>query len=139
MIKANELRVGSLLHYLTAEGDIFPSKIDWRDLKWIQRDENGFNAVHDPIVLTEQWLKDFGFIEIKKAVNENGYEIINDCPSKHIYIRTFCEPSIFGFFTFFNHSECNQEEIQFIKKVEFVHQLQNLYFALTGEELTLNK
>ncbi len=36
------------------------------------------------------------------------------------------------------------DEIHFVagnyyKKIEYVHQLQNLYFALTGEELTQNK
>jgi len=56
-------------------------------------------------------------------------------PAKHIYIRTACSKSINGFFNLFNSSECDSSEIQFIKKLSYVHQLQNLYFALTQEEL----
>ena len=43
------------------------------------------------------------------------------------------------YFNIFNHSECDFTEMQYLTEVKFVHQLQNLYFALTGEELTIKE
>jgi hypothetical protein len=89
------------------------------------------------IEINEEWLVRLGFEYIERNDKEKGYEIFNKEPSKHIYIRTFCEPNIKGFYSFFNHSECNKSEIQFIKKITHIHQLQNLYYSLTNTELTL--
>lgn len=55
-IQANELRVGNILQYTTAEGDKMFTSIDWQDLKWIDEDEKGFNSVHDRVLLTEEIL-----------------------------------------------------------------------------------
>tara|TARA_R110000782_G_scaffold218120_1_gene305498 strand:- start:322 stop:702 length:381 start_codon:yes stop_codon:yes gene_type:complete len=38
-----------------------------------------------------------------------------------------------------NSSDDNYSFINFKKKIKYVHELQNLYFALIGEELTINK
>ena len=69
------------------------------------------NHSYEPIPLTEEWLERF-----------------NWNPPKDIGV---------AFST-------NTHEIYFVagnyyKTIEYVHQLQNLYFALTGQELTKNK
>jgi hypothetical protein len=124
-MKANELRIGNLLNYQTAEGDILTATIDWQDLKWLSEDEQGFNLVHNPILLTEDWLLKFGF-KLVFAGQGDGfiYECGQLCNAMNIYSRN---RNVFLYSTF-NSCEIN---------IKYVHQLQNLYFALTGEELSL--
>ena len=89
-----------------------------------------------PIPLTEEWLLKFGFESYSTHVNYNELQIKNKKPNKHIVVRLGIQNK---YFSVFNHSECDFTELQFIRQLDFVHQLQNLYFALTGEELTINE
>ncbi len=118
MIQANELRIGNLLNYDTAEGDILTTTIDWQDLKWISEDPKGFNLVHTPISLTEEWLVKFGFQRFKKGFIKN-----NICIAEYYG----------GGLTIF----LSNEKFDFKVDLYSVHQFQNLYFALTSEELTI--
>ena len=122
-MKAQELRIGNLVNYQTAEGDILVARIDWQGLKWISKDEKGFNIAHSAIPLTEEWLLKFGFEEYEFEDEIFGY-VLND----------------FGYvneFKFMIRIFIDFEGILIQKPIKFVHQLQNLYFALTGEELTI--
>lgn len=115
-MKARELRIGNLVNYQTAEGDILVARIDWQDLKWISK-------AHSAIPLTEEWLLKFGFEEYEFEDEIFGY-VLND----------------FGYvneFQFMIRIFIDFEGILIQKPIKFVHQLQNLYFALTGEELTI--
>lgn len=89
--------------------------------KKIEVDEIGI-----PIPLTEEWLLRFGF---KGPKSEAGkyYSL-----SKHrVYLfDSGCE---------FEFNICETLRVNLhhrYKQIQHVHQLQNLYFALTGEELT---
>lgn len=73
-----------------------------------------------PIPLTEQWLLDFGFVLIK-----------NDYPSPSDWYFIKNEITLSNF-TWIIHGHTKA-------LMKYVHQLQNLYFALTGEELELNR
>lgn len=75
-----------------------------------------------PIPLTEQWLLDFGFDEKGTIENENyKFSIMYyDC-----WNISYEEKKGYG------ESEC------FLRNFWSVHQLQNLYFALTQTELIL--
>lgn len=64
-----------------------------------------------PIPLTEEWLLKFGFIKRYKDCYEFGKLILND---KFVMM-----------------------DIDIHLELRYVHQLQNLYFTLTGEELTI--
>ena len=119
MIQANELRIGNLLNYDTAEGDVVIATIDWQDLQWATEDPKGFNLVHSPIPLTEEWLVKFGFFEIKPLVLIKRGLLFRD------NIKNPC-------------SELTLEVGNgFRVTVQYLHQLQNLYFAITGEELEI--
>jgi len=76
-----------------------------------------------PIPLTEEWLLRFGF-ELKEAVMD--------------------EKKYYGWLNFSFHLDINFIEKSFFYHwmggnidIKYVHQLQNLYFALTGEELEI--
>jgi len=82
-----------------------------------------------PILLTEEWLLKFGFKEYKDFGHKTGcFDYIN-----------------FGFSYLIDtkkirimHKGNNMSHI-LQNEVHYVHQLQNLYFALTGEELTIKE
>jgi hypothetical protein len=127
-LKANELRCGNLINYLTAEGDNLETTIDWQDLKWVTEDPNGFNYVHLPIPLTEEWLVKLGF----EKFDDDGYSIKVDNATLIIDIEDFS----IGVF----HSEYDYNKGLYFtpnKCFRTVHQLQNLFFSLTETELTI--
>lgn len=110
-MKANEIRIGNLI----VESLSFGSD------KVIKVDSNIFNRRIDefiPIPLTEEWLLKFGLKQ--STTDKKRFYILGT----DIYI--FNESKIF-----FNAGSSNLS-IQ----LYYVHQLQNLYFALTNEELT---
>jgi len=81
------------------------------------------------IPLTEEWLINFGFHQ-----DENGWHRMTVMPSInkeiltiHINSKTFVT-STFG---------DEALEPSYFKECKHVHQLQNLYFALTGKELNI--
>ena len=75
------------------------------------------------VPLTEEWLVKFGF------------EKMNECFYKD---RFFVEKGISEFFDYGMSFRIvvNQKESTHANSIKYVHQLQNLYFALTGSELT---
>jgi len=126
-MKANELRIGNLIIGTNVyEGKVltferFNSDLDVvffsNGSKW---DCGEFIEDIKPIQLTEEWLFKFGF---KKS---NVY-----CFGNHKLIIE----SLMG-----DRHSCryrvNPDESIWISELHYVHQLQNLYCALTGEELT---
>jgi hypothetical protein len=129
MITANELRIGNTLNYYTAEGDILPTTIDWQDLKWISEDEAGFKAVHAPIPLTEEWLIRFGF---EWSTIDKDYRLF---PSAEIQIIADVIKGSACCMLYTRTIHTDYKPIY--SPITYVHQLQNLYFALTQTELTL--
>jgi len=117
-MKASELRIGNLV----MDGkDI--EQVNARMIDMLVKIEADF----DPIPLTEEWLLKLGF-------KQCGYEMLS---WKHetllpsfdldgINWADFDEPD----YQFLNYKVGNE-----ILRIDYVHQLQNLYFALTGEEL----
>ena len=124
MIKANELRIGNLVNadYLckvVGIDELGASLID------VNGDESSIVYLTDenidPIPITEEWLLKFGF------EGSNGYYL---CPKWYKF--RFQKNSIIKFKgLIFNNKKVNQ--------LIYIHQLQNLYFAITGEELTINQ
>jgi hypothetical protein len=124
-MKSTELRIGNLLR----------DKVSKTELKVIELTENNIiTKVIDrskfplkdgwgiePIPLNEEWLLKFGF-----------EEQVNDYYSKNEYKISFNDDLTKFYFLFFEIGD-------WYKELEHVHQLQNLYFALTNEELTLTK
>ena len=113
-MKSTELRIGNLLNYTTAEGDVLTNVIDWQDLKWLSEDEQGFNLVHSFIPLTESIFYDLGFLIFERRNEKRSVVVTKTTPSGTRY--------------FIFHTE-----------IKYVHELQNWYFLLTNEELTLTK
>jgi len=85
-----------------------------------------------PIPLTEEWLLKFGF----EQIGISGYF------SKNIDEKTYIAQNPNGFWIAIERAEGDDDgEDEYSKQinVQYVHQLQNLYFALTGEELEIKE
>jgi len=90
--------------------------------KYTGRIFSGINDIDiEPIQLTEEWLLKFGF-EWKGLISKGRY----------LTIFTPCGKALVFKDNYFIYAGITIE-IQ----TQYVHQLQNLYFALTGEELTI--
>lgn len=122
-MKVNELRndnwVSCIYNGLSKDVQVYDF-----DRKEIQHTDEGTKPLairrFDPIPLTEEWLLKFGF---KKS--KNRYEL--KCFSLGKYPK---DGSIY-----LTHTSNNDMYTDIL----FVHQLQNLYFALTGSELTIKE
>src|SRR5688572_13873392 len=164
MISHTELRSGNQLHYLSAEGETLLAKIDWQDLKWLEEDSKGFNAVHNPIILTEDIMikircryreensrVEFSVSEPGERQVEKNYwsnEVVEDrrLHMSPAYRDTFIEgkpvrnsiPSFW--FIWICAYGTGSNWFLSIRDIHrnpliYFHDLQNLYFSLSGKEL----
>ena len=116
-MKAEELRIGNLINLGNRIGiaiEIHVNIVVVTDLEKTQDTLENIDRCK-PIPLTEQWLIDFGAEKVEHK--ENQYRL----NERLIVIRE-------GFFYDYGSSV----------KLEFVHTIQNLYYALTNQELTYN-
>lgn len=141
-MKANELRIGNWC----SDNAYEDFKINSNHLGYLEKRED-IMRIH-PIPLTEQWLLDFGF-EKKDIIKWNGN--VYDYQPKDVFTEQidFVKGDFIYRFETFTYSSGFEKgaEIHFCEwfpkvyhhincpKIEHVHQLQNLYFALTGDEL----
>jgi hypothetical protein len=74
------------------------------------------NHEYEPVPLTEEWLIKFGFVfdgfRYQQEINNNLWVLVKN--------------NVYGWYS---------PHIEISNGIQNVHQLQNLYFALTGEEL----
>jgi len=121
-MKANELRIGNYVDWddktiRSIVKGIHPSS------KYVHLENGWVDLIRcEPIPLTEEWLVRFGFYSVgdemfDKEISEKR-SISCSLHSKAVYA---------GSETIW---------VQISLNINFIHQLQNLYFALTGQELT---
>lgn len=116
-MKATELRIGN---YVNWDGVKTKFSLEhFQDIKLYPNESRKYS----PIPLTEEWLIDFGYIYFDKG-GYKSYSLIIDYVC--VYNITFSDDNGFVFSNRYKPV-----------KLLYVHQLQNLYFALTNEELTL--
>lgn len=112
---ASELRIGN---YVQCDGKIYTiGETDFVDVFY-----------YEPIPITEDWLVKFGFEKKYNRYSEENYFMINGFGLCIVNLAKCYAPATL------------YDGIQFIRKginIIYVHQLQNLYFALTGKELTI--
>jgi hypothetical protein len=109
-MKQNELRIGNYVYF---EDELL--KFDF---------EMGWNFDYiKPIPLTEEWLLKFGF-EYVESYNNYKIKTGDYWNSLKFYEGEWC----------YNNDD-SDAGCYFLTTIKYVHQLQNLYFALTNEEL----
>ena len=119
-LKVSELRMGNYVNYDVMES-VYKVRGIGKDCLWLNGTEFGGPGGIDlfsPIPLNEEWLVKLGF------VRDGSYW-------SHPYLNLAI------------HKTIHEEEVimipnrRFALDLKYVHQLQNLYFALTGEELEI--
>lgn len=139
-MKANELRIGNFVgrKYLNPNPNGITHEIEPCMVKSIKEDfinvtlsfkDKCISKINissiEPIQLTEEWLVKFGF----KDVQRGFYSI----KAGSTFFR-LTPPQFMGEW---QTEYCWVYDDFKFTEVKYVHQLQNLYFALTGEELTI--
>ncbi len=122
VFKENELRIGNFINVISSKKtfDSFITQAKGYDI--VRIEEKSFtNWNYEPIPLDKEWLLKFGFSEI---VGCNEKDFTNGV--YNIFINSLGEVN----FLFFKEGDWYQ-------KIKYVHELQNLYFALTQRELTV--
>ena len=128
-MKKEELRIGN--QYMSVKWGV-PVRCDLTDFYNLSANADGadddppIDEMFEPIHLTEEWILRFGFIR-------EG-EWLGITFNARIGIRFFDG----------NSAECDIiQDDKFIsfkfEHIKYVHQLQNLYYALSGEELTIKQ
>jgi hypothetical protein len=112
-MKANELRIGN---YVKGIGHNISWLVDGVDTYYIYS-SNAWRLLSsfEGIPLNEKWLEKFGF------------KCVDTYDDHHYYLDS---KHGFSLNRSFQHLDCEYD-------LEYVHQLQNLYWSLTGEELTI--
>lgn len=148
MIKVNELRLGNYIERngVTATVEIINGELD--EVSFLGEDfyyaDCSFNL--QPSLLTEEWLLKFGFENWGKGkIWNNDFETYDRFVLYNVLDGTSNFEVHFIKSTYGNSDHyqyvisCDEgDRIHWGKEIINVHQLQNLYFSLTGEELTTN-
>jgi hypothetical protein len=138
MIKANELRIGNWVEYLG---------------KYVQCDINTIYAIskivdeskiYNPIPLTPEILEKCGFVWWKQEETGRSYLIAD---LKNASLELAFNKGRNDMMSLFQRTAPIDSDIYPLKRVihfgsnhpNFIHELQNLYFALTGEELNVQE
>ena len=110
-MKTEDLRKGNYIYSFNIK-----TTVTLKTLEAIESEYMG-GSPYEPIILTEDWLFNFGFKCID--TNEDGGD--------HFYVLSETEFLL----------DRSYQYDSYYKRVDikFVHQLQNLYFALVGKEL----
>ena len=136
-MKANELRIGNRVLFAEEGIEFTIRAIDKSGLAVYNETEDVWIelSAFEGIPLTAEWLLKFGFL-----IDMDAYCSVDTwkrfCYSKQITIS--CTPEKTDFRLFVNIPDDEWYSFDWVH-IQYVHQLQNLYFALTGEELILKK
>lgn len=114
MIKPTELRIGN---WVLINGE--PKQLNRKLFKHVVLDGLGLESLK-PIPLTEELLLECGFVLLDKDYDSQVFNIYK--------LSNFTYNTSQNVFWFNNTYSFRQPK--------YLHQLQNLFFALTGEELT---
>lgn len=116
-MKPKELRIGNLFNPHE------PVKVEW----WMLHPDS--KIVFEPIPLTSEWLIRFGADGAN--IDDLYIDVHNEIKySLNIYKTSESDWAV----TLWTSSS-----VISLCEIKYVHQLQNLYFAITGEELTSNQ
>ena len=133
MIQANELRIGNLvfrdeLNIENGKWDELTIKINYQDIFNLINGNDMVKTAYNPIPLTEEWLIKLGF---KQWVNFGrktyNYDLMPLCNFSYCFVTKKVMILEKG----------NNMSHWIERKIEYVHELQNLYFSLRGKELTI--
>jgi hypothetical protein len=134
MIQDKDLRIGNEFEYLIEDAisgnEWVRNTINWEDIKYCYYHKKNFNLIYRPIPLTPEILEKCGFKKIENSVQFGWYISVSN------RLLCWCYSDVVSIE--FKNGQCDEynNHTFFDFPCKYLHQLQNLYFALTNEELT---
>jgi len=131
-MKANELRIGNWVYIPQTKTNEQIGVIEENGRFLTKGYKTSYSSIEcsRPIPLTEEWLVRFGFEKLRNFSNNAiKLDVFNYlCLDNGNDGSKYCAVSIY---------DEDENVCVYLHDIQHVHQLQNLYFALTGEELKL--
>ena len=130
-MEAKDLRIGNYLQFKKSLIDVYGLHEE-KTYNHIVEHNYFDNETEDiePIPLTEEWLLKFGFVEKGIYFEKWKLRIEPFILTENIFcVRLITSPIFVVYIIPYSSIE--------MSNIKYVHQLQNLYFALTNEELTI--
>lgn len=132
MIQATGIRIGNW--FKDFDGKYFQWDLMHFGMMTLSIDAD--EIISELITLTEEILLNCGFEKIEHEVQ---YQILicdeTDTENRKLLILDYCDEA--GYFADIHEKIYRGSYTMNISKVKYLHQLQNLYFALTQKELTI--
>jgi hypothetical protein len=132
-ITANELRIGSWIYIPQTKTNEQIGVIEENGRFTTKDYKSSYSSIEclEPIPLTEEWLLKFGFMEFKGGISLDNEEFTLTYTHKNTDKTILLEVT--------REDEWGRHQYTCIvlNHIKYVHQLQNLYFALTGKELEM--
>jgi hypothetical protein len=129
MIQANELRCGNALYWSTNNDLVF---VDSEHIRMCSVSNKSFNELYKLIPITEEWLLKLNFSEGFDWEEGNFTNSLDN--SILLYFDEYKNIWVVGKYLYSGFAGSFTK----LAEIKYINQLQNLYFALTGEELTLS-
>ena len=125
-MEAKELRIGNYVQALLGEVMKVKQLGSFDNPGYIsaENEQGAAQNMFEPTPLTEDWLLRFGFEKARTFDHDNRYFIGENPVTKDWML----------YLTWLDNTDAPFYKNGF-HVIKYVHQLQNLYFALTGEEL----
>ena len=139
-MKAKELRIGNKIIFSEDETIFTVGSIDEKGFTVQNEEETTWieNYQFDPIPLTEEILLKCGFEKIVFDSEETGYGVDYNLKANNDLFINYSDDFSCGLYSSKSEVKNSLSVIPFWGNTKTVHGLQNLYFALTGEELEIN-
>lgn len=125
-MKSTELRIGNYIKLMFNYEDYETIQVTSDELVDVDKKQ----ADYEPFPLTEDWLYKFGF----KNIDKGGNDYITYTDPNHDYYLQLDVRRKDNKYLILDNSFDDLRAFSMVD-IEYVHQLQNLYFALTGKEL----
>lgn len=126
MIRPADLRIGNF----TKQGRVTHLPMGISHSEWqIGCDWSHFKEV-EPIEISDSWLLKFGFVKSKDKSDVNTYDELD-----------YTHRDLKGFYYYLNGkamTACNSwcdAETEIPREIKYVHELQNIFYYMTGKEL----
>lgn len=150
-IRKNELRIGNWVLHEPKNARV-ETEVDAHDLENLQFYHDKYGHEYEPIPLTESWMVKFGFDTYDSEIDYIEWGKLISCDFQIQAINTWYDAEDSDdngdVFRIISDGFYERDKLYFAydlgslnvrRRIKYVHQLQNLYFALTGEELTVKK
>ncbi len=132
-LSLHDLKCGNIIDYDTKDEQtgIEYVIVDWNHLRMITGNQEAFNTIYSPRKISEFWMGELCF----RPGNGRQYnKWIDEYENTSLFVNSYDE----DFYGITVGICINQKDVWTTNRIEYVHELQNLYHSITGIMLTLN-